>query len=621
MARTNRRRVLTVGTSAAALALLGAGGPTGLLDKPKSPFAKKEPPLKVDETIGDLAYVQSAGEVRVEGVGLVLGLDGTGSDPEPGPYRQKLLSKMRAAMVPQTDRILASKDTSLVLVRASIPVGISKQDVFDVEVELTPASNTTSLAGGVLLKTELTQVAHVKGQELEGKVLSYAGGPIVTGNAAQPDNPKVGRILGGARVREDIPYALLIKENRKSIKTAALLQSVVGARFSYLDGPDKKSAAQAKTDQYLVLRVPQTYHQNQARFFQVLLQLAIIDTPELRAQRLERWTAELLDPKTAGVAALKLEGIGRNASEILKRGLSSTDPDVRFFAAEALAYLNDASGAAVLGEAALSRPEYRAFALAALAASDQAASVTKLRDLMSHPDPEVRCGAFNALSSLDPHDAFLGRQRVLEDEPLTLPEGTDESDAMALQIAAARARRNQPAEPFSLYLVDCDGPPLIHVANSRRCEIVVFGARQKLLTPVVLGDANSVIINAGPEDAQIRLSRITPGGAEPDQQAYAPPGIGAVVKTAANLGATYPQIVSLLQAAERQKNLEGPLVVDALPAPTPAYDQAQLASRAADPKDAKRDEALGRASSERPSTRRGLLERLRPGARGERRPR
>lgn len=605
----NRRQVLVMGGSAAAVAWLGGA------DRPKGkgPLAKKEPPLKAEETVGDLACVRSQGTIRVEGVGLVVGLEGTGSDPEPGAYRDKLLGQMRAAMVPTPERVLASKATSLVLVKATLPIGVTREDRFDAEIELTPASTTTSLEGGVLLKAELSQVAYAKGRELEGKVMAWAAGPIVTGTKEAPENGKVGRVLGGTRVRSDIPYALIIKDKRKSVKTAALLQTVVGRRFFRLDGVEQKGLAEAKTDQYLVLNVPKVYHQNQARYFQVLQLLPVVDTPELRAQRLERWKTELLEPAKAGTTALKLEGLGRNAIPVLKAGLASPDANVRFFAAEALGYLNDASGAEVLASAAVERPEFRAFALAALAASDQAGGITALRELLSHPEVDVRYGAFNALRTLDENDAFLGKVAVLEHE---LPSADDEDmggDAMALRIAAARALRDRPTEPFHLYLVDCEGPPLVHVSNSRRSEIVVFGRRQRLHPPLVLGDPNGVLVNAGPEDTQAQLTRVAGDAGAVDRRAVSELEVGTLVRKAAQLGATYPQVVELLRSAERLRNLEGPLVVDALPAADPGYERAQLAME-----NAKKDDAVGRASAEKSEKRGGFLDRLRPRMRAER---
>ena len=51
---------------------------------------------------------------------------------------------------------------------------------------------------------------------------------------------------------------------------------------------------------------------------------------------------------------------------------------------------------------------------------------------------------------------------------------------MALQIAAASRRKRASLEdPFGLYVVDSEGPPLVHVSRTRRCEIVVFGRTQE----------------------------------------------------------------------------------------------------------------------------------------------
>ena len=183
----------------------------------------------------------------------------------------------------------------------------------------------------------------------------------------------------------------------------------------------------------------------------------MIDGPELRARRQAAWSKELLDPKTAGVAALKLEGLGTTAVDTLKEGLKSPNDQVQFFSAEALAYLNDTAGVEVLGETVIRQPEFRAYALAALASLDQSASHMKLRKLMDEPDVEVRYGAFNALRTLDPTDAYLGRVPVLND-PKPDEDEDRPHDSMAMEIAASARRRHRPEDPFALYIVDSRGP-------------------------------------------------------------------------------------------------------------------------------------------------------------------
>ena len=268
-------------------------------------------------------------------------------------------------------------------------------------------------------------------------------GPIMIGTPAKPNDPKVGRVLGGGRVKKDYPYTLVIKENRESYHTAKMLETVINTRFHQTEDGHQKGVATGKTASYLVLRVPALYHQNQARYFRVVQLLPMVDGPELRVRRLAAWSKELLDPKTAGVAALKLEGLGPTAIDALKEGLKSTNDQVKFFAAEALAYLNDTAGVEVLGETVIRHPEFRVYALAALASLDQAASHMKLRKLMDESDIEVRYGAFNALRTLDPHDPFLGQVRVLKD-PKPDDEADEPADSMAMGIAKSARRRNRP---------------------------------------------------------------------------------------------------------------------------------------------------------------------------------
>src|SRR5205823_6189124 len=211
----------------------------------------------------------------------------------------------------------------------------------------------------------------------------------------------------------------------------------------------QKGVATGKSNSYLVLRVPPLYHQNQERYFRVIQLLPMADGPELRVRRLAAWSQELREPHTAGVAALKLEGLG---TEAIQAALKSDQAQVRFFAAEALAYLNETSGVEVLGDTVIHHPEFRAYALAALASMDQAASHMKLRKLMDEPDIEVRYGAFNALRTLNPDDPFLGQVRVLQD-PRRDDEDDEPADSMALAIAAAARRRNRREDPFALYVV------------------------------------------------------------------------------------------------------------------------------------------------------------------------
>jgi hypothetical protein len=214
---------------------------------------------------------------------------------------------------------------------------------------------------------------------------------------------------------------------------------------------------------------------------------------------------------------------------------------------------------------------------------------------MSHPDPKVRYGAFVALRKGDPRNPYLGRVAVL-DAPATPDMDPDDpaTDATAFRLYSAPRKTPRPEDPFELYVVDVEGPPLVHVTRSRRCEVVIFGRRQKMLTPVVLGGASAYLINAAPDDAKIEVSRVGAGAA--DRRLSVVPELAEVVRALANLGATYPEILEVLNGADRQKNLAGPLVIDAMPEANQVYERSQLAG--VDLETAKKDAAVARASAE-----------------------
>ena len=321
-------------------------------------------------------------------------------------------------------------------------------------------------------------------------------------------DPKVGRVLGGGKVKKDYPFTLVIKENRESFRTAKMLETVVNERFHQNENGHQTGAAVPRPRAIPELKVPKLYHQNQQHFFRVVQLLQMIDSPDLRTRRMAAWSKDLLDPASAGIAAMRLEALGTTAVEPLKAGLKNTNAQVRYFSAEALAYLNDTSGVDVLGESVVSQPKFRAYALAALAALDEPAAHMKLRKLMDDPSIEVRYGAFNALRTLDPSDPFLGVVRVM-DPPKVEDEEEDHPESMARfrDRGGSLVKRASLEDPFGLYVVDSEGPPLVHVSRTRRCEIVVFGRTQKLLTPVVLG-TGPISLNAADNDEKIEISKI-----------------------------------------------------------------------------------------------------------------
>src|SRR5262249_2942841 len=155
---------------------------------------------------------------------------------------------------------------SMVIVRLKVPTGVSTSDRLDVELEVPPACATKSLAGGYLLRCRLKESMVLGGTPREGPEHAWAQGPVMIGTESKPDNPKVGRVRGGAGGKKDPPFPLIIKETRRSFRTSAMLQAVINQRFPLHEGVELKGTADAKTDQFLVLKVPHVYHHNRLRY-------------------------------------------------------------------------------------------------------------------------------------------------------------------------------------------------------------------------------------------------------------------------------------------------------------------------------------------------------------------
>ena len=86
--------------------------------------------------------------MKVEGVGLVVGLDNSGADPPPTFYRKQLLDLVTKAGVEKGEKLLANPQVSMVIVWLTIPVGVSPKDRLDAQVVVLTAPGPTSLAGG-----------------------------------------------------------------------------------------------------------------------------------------------------------------------------------------------------------------------------------------------------------------------------------------------------------------------------------------------------------------------------------------------------------------------------------------------------------------------------------------
>ncbi len=502
---------------------------------------EKEPVVHSSRLVRDMAVPYNMLPVRIEAIGLVTGLRGTGSDPAPSPQRGVLLSEMQTRRVKDPNHVLQMPSTSLVLVRGVLRPGIQKGDRFDIEVRVPAASETTSLRGGRLLECRMREMAVLGGRVHEGHVLGLAQGPLLVDPSAEAGEDRVmaarGRVLGGGVAMKSRPLGLALKPNHQSVFNSSRIATAINRRFHTFDRGVKVGVAEAQTDKLVRLLVHPRYKDNIGRYVRVVRAVVVRESAKERAERIEQLKGQLLDPATAAEAALQLEAIGVEGVDALLTGIESEDAEVRFHAAESLAYLDRREAAEPLADAARNEPAFRVFALSALSVMEDFVAYDALRDMLPLPSAETRYGAFRSLRTMNRADPLV---------------------------------RGEQLGDFSYHVLDVGGPAMIHVTRNRRPELVVFGPEQRLNTPLVLNAGNQIMISSLPS-GELSVAKFAVG--EADQKRIVSTRIDEVIRAITELGGKYPDVVQALQEAKTSGAFRGRFEIDALPEAGRRYER------------------------------------------------
>jgi hypothetical protein len=532
-----RRRLLPAlasGPLLAAFALALACGCAGPAIRSQSP--EIEALSHLDEgtkLVGDYTAPWGLAAKRIEAAALVTGLADTGSDPPPGPQRAALLADMQARGVIEPNSLLGSLGTSLVWVHGYLPPGCRKGERFDITVEVPASHDTSSLAGGWLMKTRLAEKAIVANMIRDGHELGIGEGPLLVDPVSSGTLDSKSRIRaivpGGGISLADRELGLIVAAEHRSFAMAKRLGDWINRRFHTVIRGSKRGVANPKTDRYIELQVPPLYRHNLGRYIRVVQCVAVIEPAEGRHARLQLLTRQLADPVTAPAAALRLEAIGKDGIPILRKGLDSDDAEIRFAAAEALAYLGESVAAPHLAEAARNLRSARPAAMAALSVLDDANGIDALEGLLTSRSAETRYGAFRALQRLDPGMPLV--------------------------------RGEQLAEACRLHVLDVGGPPMVHSTRRERPEFVFFGTDHPVASGLRAEAGRSIVIVV--EGRTATVSRFLPG--QSDQQVEVPAEAAAIVRAIIDLGGGYPDAVQFMQQAAAGRFLSSRLAFDAVP--------------------------------------------------------
>jgi hypothetical protein len=547
-----RRSFISCSVSFALSGLLLAPGCSRLINRGQSPDdvaeieALKDRSTDGPQYVSDTCHMWGMDYAKAEGIGIALNLDGTGSPANPGSYRKQLYEELRRHKdeIDNCRDLCKSKNTEVVILRGYIPPGARKGDHYDIEVEMAPGMEGTSLFDGYAFRTRLRPLAMFGRNRLQqGLVVGVAEGPILVDSVFESRNAKTnnlkGWILGGGEALENRLLGLAIRTENYGPGTTSKICKAINARFKALT-PDGRVdiATIPRSFERVDLLLPEVYRDNVRRFSDVIANVRYNESAKQRANRLDELAIQMTDPTTCTKAALRLEAIGKSAYPTLRRSLNNPDLQIRFRAAEALTYCGESDGLAVLKEAAEIEPAFRWHALAALSASRDKDAAQHLENLMQTKSAETRYGAFRALHTRSPgHPAVYGQR----------------------------------FEDFFLHTVASEVEPMVHFSRSKRPEIVIFG-NPKVADDFLFVETGLTIRSAG--EGQLKLVNYSKDHGR--EETTCSNELKDLVEVLSAHEFSYGKILGICQAARDQKTLGCRLVVNAVPSAKRRYDSDDL---------------------------------------------
>ncbi len=403
------RYVVLCGSVMSLLSFSGCAG----LGSGKSDQSKAGPDL--GPTIGSVAEIVKPQGTPVEGYGLVVELPGTGSAICPPTVRdylkQYILSQVSDAS--NLDDLINSPNTAVVRLEGMIPPMAMKGDRFDVRITPIDGSDTTSLRGGRMFRTELKLPGTFR---LDTRVFATAEGAIFT-DLLGTNSPalKTGYILGGGRTQFD--YVGIIRLRQPDFKMASVIRNRVNERY----GPDTASGV-SNTD--VGFRIPAEYRLRQERFIELLGATYLAASAEMAMARVDAALKGLADSADKEASEITLETLGRDSVAGLASLTKSPNEEVRLRAARCLLYLREDQGLetlyAIATDAKSPRRVEAIEAIATGARRNDAGAI--LRRLLGDDDEQVVRAAFEHLCRLkDPalQEEVINRDFYLDQVPTT----------------------------------------------------------------------------------------------------------------------------------------------------------------------------------------------------------
>ncbi|MGV3486219.1 MAG: flagellar basal body P-ring protein FlgI [Planctomycetaceae bacterium] len=525
--------------------------------KDKEADAKKLQKLLVapdpPDLVGTATVPHGLTFVAIEGVAAINGLPGTGGPIAPSVYRDELIDEMKKNDVPDPHGFLELPETALVRVQGIIGPGARRGDPIDVRIVSPPESDATDLHGGWLMDTRLRQQQRLAGAVRKSDVLAVGMGPVlVRADHESESDPALklqGLVLGGGRVQQERKLGLVIRPEYQHVKMASQFANAINERFYFFDGSTRTGIAKAVEDDFIEIQIHPRYRRNIHRLMAVVAKVCPKGESSQTQAVLTDLGRRINEPTTADDAAIQLEALGDSAIPTLLSAVSSPNREIRFYAAQALAYLDRKEAVAPLTEAARDEAAFRYPALIALEGMDNRSALDALASLMNEASFETRYGAMRSIRRR------ADGESVLRSTPL--PAG------------------------YRLYQIASTAQPFIAISLSEAPEIVCFGDVSDVNIEDFLLGPGGLVIRPGETDKRVlRISRYVPG--QDDRKTEVPATVEGLLVGIASVGGGYGEAIAVLRSAKTNQQISCGLALDPLPQAMRTYHRGS-ASELSDP--------------------------------------
>ncbi len=227
--------------------------------------------------IRDVARLAGERENQLQGIGLVVGLGGTG-DTQESTFSQQALANLLTNLGLAADSTIKAHNVAIVLVSANLRPFEKNGDRIDVLVS--SMGDATSLAGGTLVQVPL------KGAD--GKVYAVAQGALSVGDQmggrlgsliSSRAYKTVGRVPDGALIENEVPATVVGEDNRleyvlkqQDLTNAARMAMAINTEFAKMK-PEYGAIASAKDAKTVDVEIPADFREYPVEFMAALEQI------------------------------------------------------------------------------------------------------------------------------------------------------------------------------------------------------------------------------------------------------------------------------------------------------------------------------------------------------------